>query len=256
MIRISDSRGEFVCFGVRVRKGENDGGDTFVVAPDLRNATHDSETGEELILQNVSKRHGYRVFLDMSETEAEAYDVSAGIPPEAFTQPCSVGGKLMAFAHWMARSDNRYEFRFLQASDPRRNGMPVLCKVTGAFVGMYVGSTWFDGPGRCVPCDLMLGGALDEPALEERLLDIQLANNAPRRVVHENETRYLKLRFEEVVGALEKGAQELEWSDGRAFEVEEVICHGFRLQQIRTEEKRSEVVSKKKYEFPCQDWWS
>ena len=163
-----------MCFGVRVRKGENDGGDTFVVAPDLRNATHDSETGEELILQNVSKRHGYRVFLDMSETEAEAYDVSAGIPPEAFTQPCSVGGKLMAFAHWMARSDNRYEFRFLQASDPRRNGMPVLCKVTGAFVGMYVGSTWFDGPGRCVPCDLMLGGALDEPALEERLLDIQL----------------------------------------------------------------------------------
>jgi hypothetical protein len=271
-----------VCFGIRAKRGL----DAFVVAPDMREATH-AESGESLRLLNVSKRHGYRVFAWTSDSDAlEAEDE---LPHEAFTAPCLVGESAAAFSHWFVRADGRWEFRFVQSSDPRRNGMPVLSKTTGAWIGMYVASTWFDGPGRCVPVDALLGCSRVSPP--EREADVALerewdasregpcalpfrgfeigdyvfaetregkcrwvANNRPRKVVLENECRYLSAGFEDAKRRYLRN-ESLAWMDGRPVVGQKRGSYGFHEDDDDEEEEEEEEESKAPTTWPCEDWW-
>jgi hypothetical protein len=277
MIPVCDAQGRWLCFGIRARRGD----ERFVATPDVRGGVVRGE------LVNISKRHGFRLY--SVEDDGEECHEAASMPKELFKAPLLVGDESVAVAsHWYAREDGRFELWLVQKSDPRKNGMPVVSKVTGALVGMYAASSWFETQARVVPVDVMFG--CERLEMVERAADVELerewdaAREGPcvqvgramqidgkffaetrqgqckwvgddrhRRLVRENECRYLLNTFNEAIRALKLGSSCLSWSDGSVLSVQG-DCRAFGFDLRDAEEEEEPKPPHKKRQFPCQPW--
>lgn len=279
MFRALSASSEFVSYGTYVAVDD----ELWAVTPNDDRICKD-DRGGDLELVHVSARHGYRMFRIAREVPDTTHEVPTEFPTHALAYPCVVGDTLtVGFSHWLVRRDGSCVPRFVQLADPRKNGMPVISKKFGTFMGVYICASWFDAPSTMVPCDLFRRVVAteewrkDDTALESvwslehakttlkppRALELDdrivaetkdgkakwVGDAVPRRVVYETECRHLKKSFEDVVSELETGSRELEWADGSKLAFQNVVAHGFALRP-RTRHA-PEVVETT---WPCDDW--
>lgn len=280
-IGVYDVLGHFVCHATYVRTTN---GDTFAVCPDMQRAYSDEE-GTRLIPTRRSVRHGYRV-CSLNRDDIVAHEVSDELPIGWTDEPCEVTmngscEQRLGFVSWYGRTNGAMIARFVQFGDARLNGLPVL-STEGKLVGMYMCRTWMEAPAECVPCDVMFNAASPGP----RCLDITAERSAesydglgfviPRAVeldegwvftemsdgrarwvqhvtypeiVYENERKWLKRPFDEVVRDLGLGL--VEWSDATTTSFSGFVCWGF----SPPEPIEAQTTAIDEYVFPCRSWW-
>jgi hypothetical protein len=185
----------------------------------------------------------------------------------------------MGFSHWFVRADDACVPRFAQTADPRKNGMPVVSRKHGTFMGVYCVKDWFEGPSCVVPCDLFREDcALDDDSefrtndlikenqrnttdtrssnLPARAIELDdrivvetrdgrakwVGDVKPRRVVREREEKYVRASFKDLVRDMERGETRVRWDDDVVITIRNPPnTHGFALRMAYAEAAASKA---------------